>query len=184
MTTKSLTANRGVPGNLVLGGYDQSRFKLGGYTFYFGAGEVLPLEVGLQSITGTNTLAGVVSLLSEGVYSLLDSTLPYIWLPKSACDMFERAFGLTYDPLTELYIVNDTMHDRLKEINPSITFKLGMTLVAGTYINIVLPYAAFDLRATYPIYQNATNYFPIRRAVNETHFVIGRTFFQEAYVAP
>jgi hypothetical protein len=49
-------------------------------------------------------------------------------------------------------------------------------------VNVVLPYSAFDQQATYPIYPNATNYFPIRRADNDTQYTIGRVFFQEAYV--
>jgi len=66
------------------------------------------------------------------------------------------------------------------ELNPSITFKLGYEIYGGQSINIVLPYAAFDLQANYPIYPKATNYFPIRRASNNTQYVIGRTFLQEA----
>jgi hypothetical protein len=66
------------------------------------------------------------------------------------------------------------------DLNPSITFKLGYEIYGGQSINIVLPYAAFNLQASYPIYSNATNYFPIRRASNDTQYVIGRTFLQEA----
>jgi len=46
--------------------------------------------------------------------------------------------------------------------------------------SIVLFYAAFDLQATYLIYNNSTRYFPIRCAANE--YTLGRTFLQEAYV--
>lgn len=48
--------------------------------------------------------------------------------------------------------------------------------------NIELPYAAFDLQASYPYYETPTRYFPIRRAANETQYTFGRTFFQEAFV--
>jgi hypothetical protein len=47
---------------------------------------------------------------------------------------------------------------------------------------VVLPYAAFDLQAEHPIYANTTNYFPIRRAVNESQYTLGRAFMQEAYI--
>ncbi|KAG0648252.1 hypothetical protein D0Z07_5497, partial [Hyphodiscus hymeniophilus] len=52
----------------------------------------------------------------------------------------------------------------------------------GETISINLPYAAFDLQATYPIFPNATNYFPLRRAANQSQYTLGRTFLQEAYV--
>jgi len=34
----------------------------------------------------------------------------------------------------------------------------------------------------YPYYNSTTSYFPIRRAANETQYVLGRAFLQEAYV--
>jgi len=116
--------------------------------------------------------------------SFIDSTVPHIWLPPEVCDQFERAFGLIYDDNTELYLVNNTIRSRLLELNPSVTFKLGAQNVGGQTLNIVLPYAAFDLQATHPIYENSTNYFPIRRAKKDdsTQYVLGRTFLQEAYL--
>jgi hypothetical protein len=48
-------------------------------------------------------------------------------------------------------------------------------------INITLPYAAFDLNASWPLVSSTAPYFPLKRAINDT-IVLGRTFFQEAYV--
>ena len=46
-----------------------------------------------------------------------------------------------------------------------------------------MPYAAFDLEVSYPIYRNGTkNYFPIRRATNMSKYALGRAFLQEAYI--
>ncbi|XMA14260.1 hypothetical protein WAI453_007051 [Rhynchosporium graminicola] len=49
-------------------------------------------------------------------------------------------------------------------------------------VNIVLPYAAFDLVANLSLAQNATRYFPLTRAVNNTQNVLGRALLQEAYL--
>lgn len=84
------------------------------------------------------------------------------------------------DNATGRYLVNNTIHSKLKELNPVITFKLGNQTYGGETLNIVLPYSAFDLQVNYPIYPNATNYFPLRRAMNATQYVIGRAFMQEA----
>ena len=167
--------------SLTLGGYDQSRFNPDNQnSFDFASQDTKLLTVGVQAITAINTLSGVVSLLPNAVFSVLDSTLPYIWLPKSSCDVFETALGLTYDPKTKLYLVNDTVHTKLQNLKPTFTFKLGADLVGGKSTNIQLPYAAFDLQAGYPFYNDSTNYFPIKRAANDTQYVIGRSFFQEA----
>jgi hypothetical protein len=172
--------NKGVLGSLTLGGYDASKFEPNNFSFTFGPDTSAPLMVGLQSIQGGDTLNGVVSLLPNGILSLLDSTVPEIWLPDEACAMFETSFGIIYDPHTDRYLVNDSIHSKLQSLNPTLTFQLGNEAYGGGSINIILPYSAFDLQANYPIYPNATNYFPLRRAANDSQYVIGRTFLQES----
>lgn len=169
-------------GSLTLGGFDTSKFLPNNQTFPFNQDDSKVLSVGVQRITATNTLLGTTSFLSSQMYSLIDSTVPHIWLPRSACDIFESAFGLTYDASTDLYTVNDTVHERLKQLQPTITISLGNENNPADLVSIQLPYGAFDLQATDPIYKNATNYFPIRRAANDTQYTLGRTFLQEAYV--
>ncbi|RDW59437.1 hypothetical protein BP6252_12524 [Coleophoma cylindrospora] len=174
-----------VPGSLTLGGYDSSRFTPNNMTFSFSSDDSKPLTLGLQAITATNTFQGVASLLKSGILTFIDSTVPEIWLPTSACAIFESVFGLEYDANTDRYLVNDTVHANLTSLNPVVTFKLGNSADdtgAGQSIEISLPYGAFDLQADYPIYNSTTNYFPLRRAYNESQYTLGRTFLQEAYV--
>ena len=125
--------------------------------------------------------------LTNGILSLIDSTIPHIWLPLSACEIFEQAFGLAYDNSTDLYLVNSTIHSKLLALNPTVTFKLGNDLSSEPTVTISLPYSAFDLQAQYPIYtsnssNSSVNYFPLRRAANDTQYTLGRTFLQEAYI--
>ena len=168
-------------GSLTLGGYDSSRHHANNVSFEFDPNISQSLTVGLQSINATQTLVGNVEPLQAGIYSLLDSGVPEIWLPLAACNVFESAFGLTYDNNTDRYLVNDTTHSSLLQLSPIITFTIGPQATGGPSIAFELPYAAFDLQASYPIYPNATNYFPIRRG-NDTQYTIGRTFLQEAYI--
>ena len=173
-------------GSLTLGGYDSTRFtpNTNDFSFTFSSDPSKLLTVGVNSITATNTLKGTYSLSSGSYFSVVDSTVAQLWLPTDICTQFEEAFGLTYDPYTDLYLVNDTIHANLTALNPSITIKLVNSLqdTVTNYTNIVLPYAAFDLKASYPYYTNATRYFPIRRAANESQYVLGRTLLQEAYL--
>lgn len=141
--------------------------------------------VGLQAISMSDSTRQSVNLLPTPHYTYIDSTYSQIWLPVDACRAFEDAFGLIYDNVTELYLVNDTLHETLLAQNASVVFTLGTTLSeANQVVNITLPYAAFDLTAL-PYYQgliNATQYFPLRRAQNETQYILGRAFLQEAYI--
>jgi len=57
---------------------------------------------------------------------------------------------------------------------------LSDVTAGGDTVRIVLPYAAFDLKAEYPLVQNTSYYFPLKHAANETQYTLGRTFLQEA----
>ena len=140
------------------------------------------LVVGLQSIHTSNTLSdSTTSLLPSPILTFIDSTLPYIYLPVAACQEFESAFGLVWDETSEAYWVNDTLHQSLLSTNPKLTFTIGDLKMGGPTVDIVLPYASFDLEARYPSVLNNTRYFPLQRATSEDQYTLGRTFLQEAY---
>ncbi|KAF2712750.1 acid protease [Pleomassaria siparia CBS 279.74] len=133
-------------GSLILGGYDSTRFKsnTNSFSFSFAADPSRLLTVGVDSILALNSLQGTYSLSSGSHFSLIDSTVPHIWLPRPIRDNFEQAFGLTYDGRTDLYLVNDTMHEKLKLLNPSITIKLEAYLIVDyERANFTIAQAAF-----------------------------------------
>ena len=172
------------PASLTLGGYDTNRFSPTDMTIAMNPDNSKPLQVGIQKITGDNTLQGTLTLSTTGTYHQIDSTTPHIWLPSDVTDNFVSAFGLTYDNNTDLFLINDTSRAALLQRQPTIAFSIGSSSQDGIGLaqTIAFPYGAFDLQVGYPFYENLTNYFPIRRAQNDTQYTIGRTFFQEAYV--
>ncbi|KAK5119346.1 hypothetical protein LTR85_007702 [Meristemomyces frigidus] len=172
-------------GSLVLGGYDQARFTSSNLSMPLGGSNNQTVELSLESIVAQNVFGGTLSLLTSGnpIITVLDATVSQLWLPQSVCDLFAQAFGLAYDPLTDLYLVNSTIHGQLLDMNPSVTFTVaGNSTLTSSTTNIEFPYSAFDLQAGIPIYNSSTSYFPIRVAANESQYVLGRTFLQEAYV--
>lgn len=129
----------------------------------------------------TGTAKPTTNLLPTAILSFIDSTVSQIWLPVDACREFERAFGISYDNGTGLYLVNDTLHDSLVARDASLTFTIATDTTSDDTVNITLPYASFDLQVSYPIVQNGSSrYFPLRRAENKTQYTLGRTFLQEA----
>ena len=116
------------------------------------------------------------------IYAYIDSLVPHIWLPLNACQAFEQAFGLIYNETADIYFVNDTLHDKLVSQNPNVTFTLGPASAGGATVDIVMQYGSFDLMADYPIVNNATRYFPLKQAQNDSQFTLGRAFLQDAYV--
>jgi hypothetical protein len=169
-----------VYGSLTLGGYDLNRFTPTGVSFPMFGDIGKDLSIVVQSIT---TDSGSPSNLLPGgaITMFIDSTVAQLWLPTSACTAFEQAFGITYDSTSGLYLVNSTLHTSLLQRNANVTFTIAGTQ-GGKSVNIVLPYGAFDLTAQFPLVANSTPYFPLRRAVNSTQYVLGRTFLQEAYL--
>ncbi len=167
---------------MTLGGYDASKFTPNDIVWQFNTIDIRDLTVQIDSITTTTTANSTPTfLLPSTIPAFLDSALPYLWLPAEACTLFEETFHLVWDNTTELYLVNDTLHGSLLTLNPNITFTLG-NLTSGFQINITLPYSAFDLTVSTSLVQNSTYYFPLKRGSNDTQYVLGRTFFQEAYV--
>jgi hypothetical protein len=169
-------------GSLTLGGYDASRLTPTKITFPFDPDDDRPLSLNIQKITAKDTLTGLNSMLENATYVQIDFTVPHLWLPITVCDRFEAAFGLTYDNTTDLYLVNDTIHSQLLQKRPTVTIGLGSSFSPTERVNLVLPYSAFNLQVGYPYYNSSKNYFPIRRAYNESQYTLGRTFLQEAYV--
>ena len=167
------------PGSLTLGGYDASRLTPNDVSFSFSSQIERQLTVAIQGISVTNSMAES-QLLTQGIFALVDSTIPHLWLPVSVCQAFEDAFGIEFDPITALYLVNNTQHDALIEQNAEVTLSLATSLNGGSIINITLPYASFDLVAYPPLVKSQTRYFPLRRAKDETQYTLGRVLLQEA----
>ncbi|KAL9102204.1 MAG: hypothetical protein Q9163_002629 [Psora crenata] len=171
-----------VLGSLTLGGYDQSRFISNEVSFDFAPDISRDLVVGLQSITYSDAQSTDNVLLSEGILTFVDATVPHIWLPKESCRAFEEAFNIEYNTTIDRYLVNETLHDQLQSRNASVTFIVGNGISGGATVNITLPYAAFDLEVGSPIVNNTQRYFPIRQADNDTQYTLGRAFLQESYL--
>ncbi|KAI0864070.1 aspartic peptidase domain-containing protein [Xylaria cubensis] len=172
-------------GQLILSGYDTSRFVENTVTYKMTVDLNRELIVYLQGINYSDGKSGSLlgNLLSNPISIALDSTDPNLWLPDDACNAFEQAFGLTTDQSTGLYLINDTHHSTLLSQNTTITFAMSNISAGGQEVNITLPYAAFDLIAENPLVNSTTYYFPLKRAKTPTQYTLGRTFLQEAYLS-
>ncbi|KAG8527647.1 uncharacterized protein KY384_007800 [Bacidia gigantensis] len=193
---------KGVTGSLTLGGYDANRFIPHDVSFNLDP-DLTPV-VAINSIKATaaplstsNTSIGwkdnSIDLLqpTQADIFAIDSSTPYLWLPESVCQQFEKALGLTYDDGLELYTFaqNQSQHQQLQDWN--ITFQFTIADLPGStkVVSLDLPYDAFDLQLSYPypgLNITATDpsvpYFPLRKAANSTQYTVGRAFLQEAYL--
>lgn len=170
-------------GSLTLGGYDSNRFIPNDISFGFYSDISRDLTVYLQSVTSDGTTPS--NLLPDGSISIfIDSTVPELWLPESACTAFEQAFGLEWDNNFNRYLLNDSHRDTLVDNAAEVTLTIGNEGSGGETVDITFPYAAFDKEVHYPIVvsPNTSYYFPLRKANDTTQYTLGRTFLQEAYI--
>lgn len=137
------------------------------------------LTVQLQNISVTVGEA-VIQLLPGTIFTFIDSTVPQIWLPEAACKLFEVTLGLIWNDTIGVYTVNETFQQSLDKQNTNFTFTITNPDTTIPHLDIILPYAAFDLSIGFPVVEKSIRYFPIMRAANETQYVLGRTFLQEA----
>ena len=178
-TDTSLTGLKQVYGQLIFSGYDKSRIDTRStVSFTMADDQTRDLVVALQSISysGSNE----ATLLSDTIPIMIDSTDPNLWLPDKACDAFEKAFGLTLDQKSGLYLVNDTHHTSLLNSDARVSFRLSDVKAGGDAVTVTLPYDAFALQAQAPLVNNTSYYFPLKRAANATQYTLGRVFLQEA----
>ncbi|KAJ8116516.1 hypothetical protein OPT61_g2071 [Boeremia exigua] len=169
----------GVTGSLVLGGYDRSRRS--DNTLLLSSSQ--DLFVGVQSISSQLSNGTTTILLQDGLIAVIDANVPELWLPSAICDSFAAAFALTYNPESDRYLQSDATHRLLQDQDSTLTFTLGLSKSGGQTIRIEMPLPAFDHQASYPIFAAPTNYFPLRKAANDSQITLGRTFLQEIYLS-
>jgi len=169
-------------GSLIFGGYDASRFVPNNVRFNMNADNSIDLTVNIRSMVAT-TPTGNTTLLSSPVFAFIDSTVPEFWLPTSVCKEFEKAFGLKLNDTTGTYLLDEPTHKSLLSLNPSVTITLGNDQSSDGSVDITLPYGAFDVNISAPIYTEGTSYyFPLMATDDTNNYRLGRTFLQEAYV--
>jgi hypothetical protein len=176
--------------SLVIGGYDQARIQGQPAQFKFLTGSTAGSEL-LVSVTSigiqyknNSSPASTPPLIFDAV---VDSTLPYLFLPNTTCDWLRERLHLEYDAATGLYTIDSQTLESNKDNIASFTVTIGSTQENSTNFSaialvITFPYKAFDAKPVWTWDLPNSTIFPIRRAQSDTA-VLGRPFFQEAYVS-
>ncbi|KAI0840771.1 acid protease [Hypoxylon sp. FL0890] len=201
--------SRGTSLSLTLGGYDANRFEPHDITFNLNATTRQP-EVLVRAITASVSDPGnaptswatpstPLLFFNESVTALLDSSTPYLWLPDAICDRFAASLNLTWNETFGLYLFpdNDNLERFRSSPDLSFTFTLssadnhddfGQPLNVAGVVNITISANAFIQSLRYPFMNlidfgaPAIPYFPLKRSSGDGPIILGRTFFQEAYL--
>jgi len=114
----------------VLGGYDQSRFIQKNISFPIATNHSLGLTVSSVTIDSNGSTAA-----SSGPFTaVVDSAMPYLWLPTELCDLFADQFGLEYDATYGYYFANESSRQNNRLARRNVT----LTLAASSQSNEIV----------------------------------------------
>jgi hypothetical protein len=185
------------PPSLILGGYDASRIDVSttmsvNITNSTSMYSAYQFAVNLTTIWMPGDIGNPYSIVSSGLGSggaqisdspltvYIDSTTPYIWLPPSICELFEITYHLEWNETAQLYLMNASTHEALLQNPLNVTFFLSSPNATNTAGKYTLSSLALGLRATWPLVDTDSYYFPLKRASGIS--VLGRVFLQETYI--
>jgi hypothetical protein len=197
---------------LTLGGYDEKRVNTSQQAFFpFESDPELILTVKVESVgwawggkggQGEDADPSRINSLGANFATLLDSTRPFIYLPPRIVSDIAREWGLTLTKIDDAregyYILNTTQATKMDTLKPFLRFNLGQVTdgaapIANPYnktapkaqgVTITLPWEALVQDLAFP-YANSTSpmkFVPIRSTNNTQAYMLGRTFFQKAYL--
>jgi cell division septation protein DedD len=144
--------------------------------------EVSTTEIIVISASGSHQTANLQQNGQvQSFTAVIDSTLPFLYLPQGTCDTLKGILGLSFDNKTGLYLLNDTQRSINQNNIQTIRISIADSQSGAAATSIDLPYIAFDLTIGWPVYNSPTRYFPIRPSL-EGQSILGRVFLQEAYI--
>lgn len=129
-----------IPGSFILGGYDRTLKQDNKSVSVPYSGS---LTVGLNHLRTNATAEG---LLAEPINAVIDTTIPFMYLPQNVCQAFEKVFNLTWDSTWELYMVDEQRHQALTALNPNFQFDVGSYAGSTDGVAVTLPYSAFGMQ--------------------------------------
>jgi hypothetical protein len=135
---------------------------------------------------------GSLAIPTSSYVARIDSTRPYILLPRTTCDQLTSALGIAWDAPSGHYLIGKDANDRLKTQNVTLEFLLGSQSTPQSQITanstlttkISIPYSALALNLSYPYLApgNTSLYLPIMPTDDTNQYILGRAFLQQAYL--
>ena len=187
------SASLGIPGSLLLGGYDQNRVigDVSAQSFSSGSFPIEMYDMSIGVAEGgspwnysnkTGLLAQGNSSLDSGLKIIVDPVNPYLYLPQSSCDAIAAELPVTYQPAYGLYFWNtsDSQYDKIATSPSYLAFIFSKNSLNNEDITIKVPFALLNLTLEAPLVKTPTQYFPCM-ATNSTP-ALGRAFLQAAFV--
>ncbi|KAJ5164544.1 uncharacterized protein N7500_006374 [Penicillium coprophilum] len=185
-----------IPGSLILGGYDQNRVlnqvssQHVDDTNHLGNLRISLEDIGIGVATGDSPFdfenkSGLFkwgnSITSRAKRVEIDPTLPYLYLPKEACDTIAAELPVTFNDGLGLYFWNtdDKNYEKITSSPAYMSFTFEKDATNTQNITIKVPFQLLKLTLQEPLVEHNTTYFP---CYPSDQFVLGRAFLQAAFI--
>lgn len=191
------SATMGIPGSLILGGYDTTRAigEVGMYDTTDGFGgmfaDLVDIQLGLAGNGGspwpfrskTNMLRNANNK-TQSISVRPNPTAPYLFLPNNTCETIAGYLPVTWRWDLGLYTWNTDDPKYEEVINSPSYLKFIFQRPAGRLdIEIKVPFALLNLTLKSPIVDTPTQYFPCRPFDSDgSEYHLGRAFLQAAFL--
>lgn len=197
------SANLGLEGSLVYGGYDESRVIGDVGVFYLQQPgwvpviDIVDVQIGVESgdspfANGTSTFTGLLEVnKTKGVAqpTVVNPLISYYFASNKTCDNIAKQLPVTFDPRLGLYTWN-TGDPMFKSIVQSPAY-LAFVIRSGDSasfrnLTIKVPFSLLNLTLEPPIVTTAKQYFPCHPCTaldGSGDNYLGRAFLQAAFFA-
>jgi hypothetical protein len=190
------SARLGIPGSLVLGGYDQNRV-LGEVSSQTAKAEsalhIVLVDIGIGTASGPSAWNytrrdGLLALEPEfsedpsGINVTIDAGNPYLYLPQVSCHAIASQLPVTYQDKYGLYFWNtkDSRYHGVMNSTAYLSFTFVKNMLDDANITIKVPFVLLDLTLDQPLIDTATKYFPCMPSLR--YHGLGRAFLQAAFI--
>ncbi|KXH53151.1 hypothetical protein CNYM01_01872 [Colletotrichum nymphaeae SA-01] len=199
------SAALGIPGSLVLGGYEQNRalgqvgtfalqdsipvmflrdiifdFQIRNQSFYPIKSNASfwtnPTDLGMQYTKYVGGAAGSAVVIPN-------PASPYIYLPPGICEAIAENLHMTYHNKSGLYLWDTDLSAQLF-VNQSAYLGFILADSSATKITIKVPFQLLNLTLEPPLIEQKASYFPCK-SINSSYgfWQLGRAFLQAAFLA-
>lgn len=185
-TAGSVSMNQ--TGSFIFGGYDQSRIDTAKMVVVTrnlsSTGDAYPssIYVSVQSITDDATQGESLLPPPSPINMQISTDVPQIWVPFTVCKSFEKVYGLKWNAVHNLFLLDNETYTELSGRTSSLQFVIGADASSSfnDLVTFTIPWLLMILRIN--IDGVETPYVPLRCTNDTREYTLGRSFLQAAYL--